>query len=206
MTRPGLLTRPKRKNLLFPILCSVLLIIVLLLIIAEFRFVRRYTPVCVEGRSMLNTLQDGDWLYADGERTPCRGDIVIVDVRDFKNASGKNVFSENISFIVKRVIAEEGDTIFASGGKVFLRRAGEQDFFPLDEPYANGRTNDFDLVTVGEGELFVMGDNRRESDDSRRFGAVPASYVTGVVPQWSLDYKGAITGWENFRESIRDLF
>lgn len=206
MTRPELLTRPKSKNRLFPILCSVLLIIVILLVIAEFLFVGRYTPVCVEGRSMLNTLHDGDWLYADGERTPCRGDIVIVDVRDFKNASGQNKFSEKISFIVKRVIAEEGDTVFASGGKVFLRRAGEEEFFPLDEPYASGRTNDFDLVTVGAGELFVMGDNRQESDDSRRVGAVPASFVTGVVPQWALDCKGAITGWENFRESIRDLF
>ncbi len=155
---------------------------------------------------MLNTLHDGDWLYADGERTPERGDIVIVDVRNFKNASGKNIFSENISFIVKRVIAEEGDTVFASEGKVYLKRAGEEKFFKLDEPYVNGRTNDFDLVTVGAGELFVMGDNRQESDDSRRVGTVPVSFVTGVIPQWALDYKGAITGWENFRESIRDLF
>lgn len=207
MTRPELLTRPKRKNRLFPILCSILLIIVLLLVVAEFRFVRRYTPVCVEGPSMRNTLQDGDWLYADGERTPRRGDIVIVDVRNFKDATGENVFKgREISFIVKRVIAEEGDTVFASDGKVFLRRAGEEEFFPLDEPYVSGRTGDFDLVTVGAGELFIMGDNRPVSDDSRRFGAVPASFVTGVVPQWALDYKGVITGWENFRESIRDLF
>lgn len=76
---------------------------------------------------------------------------------------------------IKRVIAIEGDTIRASGGVVYLNGS------PLDEPYLpeGTETSDFTPLKIGKDEIFVMGDNRANSDDSRSIGAIPESSVVG---------------------------
>lgn len=76
---------------------------------------------------------------------------------------------------IKRVIAVGGDTIEGRNGIVYLN--GE----PLDEPYLpeGTHTSDFGPTTVPEGMIFVMGDNRGNSDDSRSFGPVPVDTVVG---------------------------
>ena len=83
---------------------------------------------------------------------------------------------------IKRVIAIEGDTIRASDGVVYLNGS------PLDEPYLpeGTETSDFGRVEVGEGEIFVMGDNRANSDDSRSSGPISESSVVGraVIVIW----------------------
>ena len=147
------------------LVCSVLAVVLL------FTFVIRL--IGVDGHSMVPTLQDRDrllvlnsFLYDDYQY----GDIVVLR---------KNTFLDDP--IVKRVIATEGQTVDIdfSTGTVWVD--GEQ----LEEDYINEKTyleegTEFPL-TVPEGSVFVMGDNRNHSSDSRdsRLGTVDCRYIIG---------------------------
>jgi signal peptidase I len=90
---------------------------------------------------------------------------------------------------IKRVVGLPGDTINCQGGK--LVRNGEQ----VDEPYLDPETETQSCTrtTVGPGELYVMGDNRSNSQDSRAFGPIQEDDVVGraFVRIWPLNH----TGW-----------
>ena len=143
-----------------------------LVVVAIFTFVIRMMGV--DGHSMLNTLQHGDrllvvnsMLYHDYKY----GDIVIL------RKSG--VFDDDP--IVKRVIAVEGQTVdidFAEGIVYVDGEALEEDY--IREPTYTAEGTEFPL-TVPEGSIFVMGDNRNGSSDSRdyRLGTVDTRYVIG---------------------------
>mgnify|MGYP001036542847 CR=1 FL=1 len=143
-----------------------------LVVVAIFTFVIRMMGV--DGHSMLNTLQHGDrllvvnsMLYHDYKY----GDIVILR----KNG----VFDDDP--IVKRVIAVEGQTVdidFAKGIVYVDGEALEEDY--IREPTYTAEGTEFPL-TVPEGSIFVMGDNRNGSSDSRdyRLGTVDTRYVIG---------------------------
>jgi signal peptidase I len=77
--------------------------------------------------------------------------------------------------LIKRVIAVGGDKIEGRGGSVYVN--GKK----LAEPYLpkGVKTSTFGPITVPPGKIFVMGDNRGNSDDSRSFGPVPVSKVVG---------------------------
>jgi signal peptidase I len=83
--------------------------------------------------------------------------------------------TEGTQDFIKRVMALSGDTIEAREGVVYVN--GEA----VDEPYLpeGTVTGDFPLYTVPQGEIFVMGDNRGNSDDSRSFGGFPEDTVVG---------------------------
>lgn len=76
---------------------------------------------------------------------------------------------------IKRVVAVGGDTVEGRDGRVFVN--GEA----IDEPYLpeGTETSTFGPVDVPQGMIFVMGDNRGNSDDSRNFGPVPVDAVVG---------------------------
>ena len=143
-----------------------------LVVVAIFTFVIRMMGV--DGHSMLNTLQHGDrllvvnsMLYHDYKY----GDIVILR----KNG----VFDDDP--IVKRVIAVEGQTVdidFAEGIVYVDGEALEEDY--IREPTYTAEGTEFPL-TVPEGSIFVMGDNRNGSSDSRdnRLGTVDTRDVIG---------------------------
>ena len=147
------------------LVCSVLAVVIL------FTFVIRL--IGVDGHSMVPTLQDGDrllvlnsLLYDDYQY----GDIVVLR---------KDTFLDEP--IVKRVIATEGQTVDIDFSTGDVRVDGEV----LEEDYINERTyleegTEFPL-TVPKGSIFVMGDNRNHSSDSRdsRLGTVDARYVIG---------------------------
>jgi signal peptidase I len=92
--------------------------------------------------------------------------------------------------LIKRVVATEGQTVAIRDG--FL----EVDGISYDEPYLMPGTTmgDFGPETVPEDHVFVMGDNRNSSLDSRRFGAVPTEEVIGeaVLRIWPLDRFGGL--------------
>jgi len=128
-------------------------------------------PVWVDGKSMLPTLQNNDWLIVtEIKGKPQRGDIIV--------SCQPNVYNEQL---IKRVIAVAGDTIDIdfSTGSVYLN--GEL----YNEPYINeGTFTGFDVdfpLTVNEGCVFVMGDNRNNSLDSRSssIGLIKEEYILG---------------------------
>lgn len=131
-----------------------LLLIVMLLFVLVFRI------IVVSGASMKMTLLDGDYLLLLSNtfyHQPKQGDIVVISKETFDN--GKP--------IVKRVIATEGQTVDID----FENSIVYVDGVALQEDYTNAPTNvdggtRFQL-TVAEGCLFVMGDNRGVSKDSR---------------------------------------
>lgn len=131
-----------------------LLAAVMLVFLLVFRI------IVVSGSSMKQTLIDGDYLLLLSNvfyKEPQRGDIVVISKKSFDN--GKP--------IVKRVIATEGQTVDID----FENAIVYVDGVALEEPYINSPTNlsegtQFPL-TVEEGCIFVLGDNRGVSRDSR---------------------------------------
>ena len=123
-------------------------------------FLLLFRVVIVSGSSMYATLWDGDWLLVLSSvfyTEPEQGDIIIASKESFKNGEP----------IVKRMIADEGQTVDIDfeAGIVYV------DGVPLQEDYIHNLTTTYEGVdfplTVEEGCIFVMGDNRRESKDSR---------------------------------------
>ena len=146
--------------------CIVSALVVAILV---FTFVARTTSVV--GSSMVPTLEEGDLLVISRLfYQPKYGDIVVLRKESFMSDP-----------IVKRVIATEGQTIDIDfqEGVVYV------DGVALDEPYINSLTTepeDFtEPVTVPEGHVFVMGDNRNRSTDSRSsmVGCVDTRYILG---------------------------
>lgn len=126
--------------------------------------------VNVSGDSMTNTLQNGEKLILTGVcTTPTYGDVVVIR-------------RTNDSPLIKRVIGLPGDKIFINDETGIVYRNGEA----LDEPYVRGGfTPSMGLSTayvVPEDGIFVLGDNRRESLDSRMLrDSVKMEDVVGVV-------------------------
>ena len=121
--------------------------------------------------SMVPTLQVGDrflankFVYRFAE--PERGDVVVFDS-----------IEEDDETLVKRVAGLPGDVVRVEGGVLFVNGK------PEDEPYLNtdvvpDATPAYGPVEVPEGKIFVLGDNRGNSGDSRFFGFLPKENVEG---------------------------
>lgn len=131
-----------------------------------------FRAVGVEGTSMVPTLNDGDWLAVTAvQLKPVRrGDIVVVT----------QPWDRNVP-IIKRVIGVEGDLVYIDfeKGDVYVNK------HKLDEKYILQKTHlRYDVefpVIVPEGCVFVMGDNRNDSLDSRsgKIGFINKNYILG---------------------------
>ena len=134
---------------------------ILIAIVVAFLVLQFIKPTIVQEHSMENTLKPNDYLFISKQSyrlfgDPQRGDIIVFH-SVLTTADGAE------KLLVKRIIALPGDTICITGGVVYIN--GE----PQDEPYTkDGYTNtEMEEVTVPEGQLFCMGDNRQNSRDSR---------------------------------------
>lgn len=134
--------------------------LVFIVAIVMLLFLLLFRVVIVSGTSMYDTLWDGDYLLLISNslyHTPQYGDIIVAAKQSFQNGDP----------IVKRVIAVEGQTVDIDFEKGIVYVDGNA----LDEPYTHTLTNldegtAFPL-TVDDGCVFVMGDNRNKSKDSR---------------------------------------
>jgi len=147
------------------------LIILLVAFALVFGLVRPFLVEAfyIPSESMMPTLEVGDrvfvnkFIYRFAE--PERGDIVV-----FESIEGSE------QDLIKRVVAVPGDTVAVQNGVLFVN--GQ----PQEEPYVNEAFPDgsfFGPTTVPEDSVFVMGDNRGNSRDSRFFGPVSISNVEG---------------------------
>ena len=131
----------------------------------------------VDGSSMDNTLHDGEHLIiSDVFYTPKQGDIVVV-----QDLSKKALHPELAHPIVKRVIATEGQTVMISPrGEIYVDgELLEEDYVYIDDPYY---IYDPLFITVPEDSVFLMGDHRNVSLDSRSSaGAFSKDAILGKV-------------------------
>ncbi len=183
---------------------AIILIILVFLLICRIVFYFCYSGIYVVGESMMPTLigaetkklPGGDYLYADKNARPEYGDIVVLE----KPGGEKN------EYIIKRVIALGGDTVYLDNGVVYVMYAGTEEFVALDEEYVleencdpwnpdNSKPSKDEPVTVPQNSMFVLGDNRNVSRDSRieEYGCFSYSQLLGVITDWSLKYKSFFT-------------
>jgi signal peptidase I len=126
------------------------------------------TRVDIKGQAMSPTLKDGESALATRTvESLARGDIVA-----FRYPQ-----DETKSF-VKRIVGLPGERIESADGKILIDRR------PLEEAYVadgNRSPDSWGPITIAEGEYFVMGDNRRNSSDSRTWGTVRRSLIWGKI-------------------------
>ena len=137
-------------------------------------------PIRVKGTSMLDTLEEGEIMLVNrlsfAFTKPKQGEVVICYYPDDYYANRGKAYNSR----VKRVIANEGDTIEAIDGTVYVNGVA------LDEPYlTESRVGKFNITkqTVPDGCCFVLGDNRSVSIDSRdpQVGPIPYTRILGKV-------------------------
>lgn len=134
-------------------------------------------PFYVEGASMEPNFYDREYLIIDEIsyrfNEPTRGEVVI-----FKYPKDTSVY------FIKRVIGLPGETVKIEDGQVYINDE------KIDEPYIEFiDSKDYPEVKLGLGELFLMGDNRANSYDSRIIGPISEKYLIGKVwlRGWPLD-------------------
>ncbi len=136
--------------------------------------------VRVSGESMSPTLHTGDYLFMYAWGEPDYGDIVVFDA-----PAG--------SEYIKRVVGLPGDTLWAEDGVLYRAHAGGE-AAAVEEPYViAGWKGNIAVTVVPEGCMYVLGDNRADSEDSRFFGAVDMRKLRGVITGWSFSARGTIT-------------
>ena len=158
-------------------------------------------PFIVDGRSMEYTLHDGEKMFMMKLNDIERFDVVV-----FPAPGGPITSDEPQSLYIKRVIGVPGDTVAYQDDQLILN--GVQ----MNEPYLDDMradvlgnfTGDFQLeeitgsATVPEGQVFVMGDNRRNSLDGRAFGFIDAEDIIGEADyiHWPLSSMRALDQYE----------
>lgn len=201
---------------------TVIFIIVMLFLLVGSFFTSNFGFVQVDGRSMVNTLWDGEYLLSYrmwSTKQLKRGDVIVVYVGDYPEIQAENAGKkelEKTKYLIKRLIALEGDIVRCEDGQISICYAGTYDentpreeyvFEPLDESgyayydsYETKMHYDFkEEYVVESGEIFFLGDNRGNSLDSRYnegYSHLDRLYkakdVTAIVPDWAIKHQDVI--------------
>ena len=163
VNKPLVLDKPKS-----PILKGYVFLGIGILLIA---FQMCFGVVRVSGPSMLPTLHDKDFMLISKYDRIDRFDIVVLKERVADNGPSKN--------IVKRVIGFGGDRVTVVDGQLFVNNIAYNEYYLDDANTELFKNVNFD-ITVPDDYLFVMGDNRDVSKDSRTVGSFKKSAVIGV--------------------------
>lgn len=137
-------------------------VVVIIIVILFKAFI--VTPIKVNGASMEPTLQDGD--------------LMILDVIGFKLSGAKRfdilVIDQGEELLIKRVIGLPGEKVEIKANTLYINDSPVKDAFLTDMPAAETVS-----VTLADDEYFVLGDNRNNSMDSRRYGPFKKSQIKG---------------------------
>lgn len=186
-------------------LFTVLRDVVNMLAVVTLVFVFFFRLVGVDGSSMYPTLVDRDYLVLESNflyRSVHAGDIVVIDPPEEAGFSGP---------IVKRVIATGGQTVDIDfdAGVVYVDGEALEESYVFEPTYRSFREVGDGLdypVTVPEGSVFVLGDNRNHSADSRyaKLGCVDESRILGrvllrIIPGRQTNEEGDVVGGRDFR-------
>lgn len=158
------------------------LIKTLVIVLVVYFVIRSYIaqPFLVRGRSMEQTLSDGDYLIVDqlsyNISNPERSDIVVFHTEFIQGGAEKEYY-------IKRIIGIPGDRVVIKDGNVILYKNNSDTPTLLKEPYIieglKTISQDPIDVTLSENQYFVLGDNRGNSSDSRYWGVLNKQYITG---------------------------
>lgn len=151
-------------------------------------------PFRVSGSSMFPTFVNGDYLIVDkisyriGE--PQRDDVII-----FKYPK------DTTKYFIKRIIGLPNETVDISGSVITITNEAHKNGFTLDQPFIKDPANDKRHFELKGDEYFVMGDNRNASSDSRYWGAVKRSLITGraFLRLWPVNNIDVLPG--NYKQS-----
>lgn len=173
---------------------STILILIIAPLIALFLTAFVFQSYEVDGPSMEATLQNKDRLIVwkvprtvarvtGNDFIPARGEIVVFVTHNLSSieAAGPNAEKQ----LIKRVVGLPGERVVVDGSDVTIYNSEHPEGFDPDaqggyspiETEASGRLD----VVVPEGQVFVMGDNRPNSLDSRAFGTIPAQDIIGTL-------------------------
>lgn len=197
----------ERKRSVANVALNVILIALAVILAVEIFFGMIFTGIYVSGDSMLPTLngapvvgytsggneifgRGGDYIYVNKYAVPKRGDIVVV----YDKNKRKN--------IIKRVLALGGDTVAFNDGVFYLNGDPFVENYVSTERNTEALNNYYNMSEreVEKDCMFLVGDNRDRSDDSRNEanGDYEIKCLVGVVPQWSLNIKKFSSYWYTF--------
>ena len=184
-----------------PLGCLIEIAETLILTLVIFWVIQTFVaqPFQVQQDSMHRTLEEGQYVLVD-KLTPhfdshSRGDIVVFNPVTHEESCAdppSDIPAEGDTPFIKRVIGEPGDTVSIRDGNAFVNGV------EIDEPYVHGAQttplSDEDTWTVPPDRLFVMGDNRLNSTDSRSFGPICIREVVGraFLRYWPLNTLGVL--------------
>lgn len=203
----------EKTGWLWMVICGVIAVLALLYSFARLYVYRNFGAVIVDGDSMNMTLFDDEVLLLrrtqDGAVADY-GDVIVVYVGGYQEWQDGGT----TNYIIKRLIAKEGDRVRSRNGKISVWKDWKNggDWEELSEPYAHclipADYDDFEYV-VEDGEIFFLGDNRLNSEDSRYaqgYSKIDRLYkesdIYGVVPQWAIDYRAGIEFF--FLQNVRE--
>ncbi len=161
----------KKENVWFEV---IRFIIIVLAIVLPVRLLIAQ-PYIVSGASMDPAFETGEYIVVDllsyeiGQ--PQRGQVVV-----FRYPNNPSVY------YIKRIIGLPGETVILDGTTVTIKNKQHPEGFTLNEPYISNRNEKEDSLTKNllADEYFVLGDNRRESSDSRSWGVLPKKFIVGT--------------------------
>jgi len=169
----GQVPRSSKNEVLAFVWETIKVVVVSLAIILPIRYYL-VQPFFVKGASMEPNFEDGDYLLVDEISyrfsEPARGDVVI-----FRYPEDKS------QFFIKRIIGLPSETIELKNNRVIAYNGQNPDGLELKESYLDSEQETLGniIMRLGGNEYFVLGDNRLASSDSRRWGPVEKTLITG---------------------------
>lgn len=192
-----------------------IIVAVLLALIIRYYLV---APTMVKQSSMYPTLKEGQRIVLSRlnrtfNKEYKRGEIITFEapsqasqnlslekpIAIYSNSSNNlidkiahNILEINKTSYIKRIIGVSGDRIQVKDGKVYLNGEELEETYLIEENITS--QSNYNDIVVPDGNVFVMGDNRNESMDSRSFGCIPIEKIEGIVwfRYWPLNEFGKI--------------